>query len=218
MTTACVVVAGGRGERLAAGLPKAFVELAGRTLLDLAIERVLACHAVEAVVVVVPADRVDAVSSPGTVVAGGTSRRESVARGLAAVPAHCDVVLVHDAARCLAPPSLVARVVAAVRGGAPAVVPVMPIPDTLKHVEGDRVLETVDRWRLRAVQTPQGFARDVLCRAHAEVPAGHPATDDASLVESLGVAVTAVEGDQMAFKITTPLDLDVARALLVRGR
>lgn len=215
-----MVVAAGTGDRLGAGRPKAFVDVAGRSMLERALDRVLASAAVDLVVAVVPAAFVPDVTlaAPGCVVAGGETRRESVARGLAVVPADRDVVLVHDAARCLAPPSLVADVAAAVRGGAPAVVPVLAVADTLKHVEDGRVLETVDRARLRAVQTPQGFLRTVLQRAHDEAPAGYAATDCASMVEALGVPVVAIPGSELAFKVTTSLDLDVARALVALGR
>jgi 2-C-methyl-D-erythritol 4-phosphate cytidylyltransferase len=147
-----------------------------------------------------------------TVVAGGDSRQESVAAALAALPADVDAVLVHDAARAFVPPAVTARVVEALDAGAPAVVPALPVPDTVKRVSGARVLATVDRTSLRAVQTPQGFRRDVLERAHAHGTPG--ATDDAGLVESLGLPVTVVEGSAEAFKVTGPLDLLLAEALL----
>lgn len=147
------------------------------------------------------------------VVAGGAERQESVARALAALPVDVELVLVHDAARCLVPASVVEAVVAALRAGAPAVVPVLPVADTVKEVDaGGTVVRTVPRADLRAVQTPQGFARDVLERAHA---AGAPgATDDAQLVEALGLPVTTVTGAEEAFKVTRPLDLLLAEAVL----
>ncbi|MGN6612562.1 MAG: 2-C-methyl-D-erythritol 4-phosphate cytidylyltransferase [Angustibacter sp.] len=214
----CVIVAAGQGTRLAAGRPKAFVELAGTTLLEHAVSRVLDAG-VHHVVAVVPAELVEVtqelLAGRADVVAGGAQRQDSVALGLAALPQSAEVVLVHDAARCLAPPSLVAAVVQAVRDGHPAVVPGLPVVDTLKEVDAHgTVVGTVAREPLRAVQTPQGFARSVLERAHADADAA--ATDDAALVERLGEPVSVVPGDPMAFKITTPHDLALAEFWLAR--
>jgi len=146
------------------------------------------------------------------VTAGGDERQESVRHGLAALPAGVNHVLVHDAARALAPPALFAAVIAALRAGAEAVVPVLPIADTVKRVVGDRVTGTVERGDLRAVQTPQGFDRELLVRAHAQT--GPAATDDAALVERLGRTVHTVPGSEDAFKVTRPFDLVVAEAVL----
>ncbi|MGN6300413.1 MAG: 2-C-methyl-D-erythritol 4-phosphate cytidylyltransferase [Angustibacter sp.] len=214
----CVVVAAGQGTRLAAGRPKAFVELAGTTLLEHAVSRVLDAG-VHHVVAVVPAELVAStqqlLAGRAVVVAGGAERQDSVALGLAGLPEEVAVVLVHDAARCLAPPSLVAAVVQAVQSGHPAVVPGLPVVDTLKEVDGaGTVVGTVAREPLRAVQTPQGFDRAVLQRAHAAADAA--ATDDAALVERLGESVTVVPGDPMALKITTPDDLALAEFWLAR--
>ncbi len=214
----CVVVAAGQGTRLAAGRPKAFVELAGTTLLEHAVSRVLDAG-VHHVVAVVPADLVAAserlLAGRAVVVAGGAERQDSVALGLAALPAETAVVLVHDAARCLAPPALVAAVVDAVRGGHPAVIPGLPVVDTVKQVDADgTVVGTLERSSLRAVQTPQGFTRELLERAHTAADAG--ATDDAALVERLGEPVTVVPGDALAMKVTTADDLALAELLLAR--
>ena len=146
------------------------------------------------------------------VVAGGAERSASVLAGLRALGAEDQVVLVHDAARALAPASLFEAVIAQVRAGSPAVVPGLPVSDTVKVVdEAGRVASTPPRERLRAIQTPQGFRRDVLERAHAD---GSSATDDAALVELTGVAVTVIDGDPRAVKVTTPRDLDLARTIL----
>jgi 2-C-methyl-D-erythritol 4-phosphate cytidylyltransferase len=135
-----------------------------------------------------------------------------VAAGLAALSSEVAVVLVHDAARCLTPVSVFERVIGAVRGGAVAVVPGLAVVDTIKQVDaGGVVVATPPRSSLRAVQTPQGFRRDVLERAHA---VSSEATDDAALVEALGEAVLVVEGDALAFKVTTPGDLDAATRIL----
>lgn len=151
-----------------------------------------------------------------TVVPGGATRQRSVWHGLQALAeSDVDVVLVHDAARCLAPPGLFARVTAAVRAGSDAVVPALAVTDTIRAVDDG----IVDRARLRAVQTPQGFRRDVLLSAHAEAAAqaddeSTAATDDAGLVERHGGTVVLVDGDPLAFKITTPFDLVLAEGVL----
>lgn len=155
------------------------------------------------------------------VVGGGDTRHGSVARALAALPEDVDVVLVHDAARPLVPVDLVTRVATAVRDGAAAVVPVLPVPDTLKEIEPvgatARVVRTLDRASICAVQTPQGFRRALLDRAHRETAGdGIDVTDDAGLVERLGVEVLAEAGSAEAFKVTQPLDLVFAEAVLER--
>ena len=151
--------------------------------------------------------------APVTVVPGGAERQESVAAALAVVPADVGIVLVHDAARCLAPVSLFERVADAVRAGADAVIPVLPVVDTVKEVSPDGVvLGTVDRSVLRAVQTPQGFRAPVLRAAHAAAADLH--TDDAGAVEKLGRPVHCVPGSDLALKITRPADLALAAYLL----
>jgi 2-C-methyl-D-erythritol 4-phosphate cytidylyltransferase len=216
-----VVVAAGSGSRLGAGRPKAFVALRGRPLLGHALDTVARLPGVRSVVVVVPAEHADP-SSPtwagvdlpadAVVAVGGASRTESVAAGLAAVGA-VDVVLVHDAARCLTPLAVFERVVEAVRGGAAGAVPGIPLVDTVKTVDAAGVITgTPDRGSLRAVQTPQGFGRDVLVAAYHR--SGLAATDDAALVELAGHHVIVVEGDPLAFKVTTRDDLEHAERLL----
>jgi 2-C-methyl-D-erythritol 4-phosphate cytidylyltransferase len=265
---AVLVPAAGAGLRLGPGGPKALRLLAGEPLLVHAIRRVAEASSVRLIVVAAPAAELDSVRAllapvaPVTVVAGGAERQESVALALAAVPPDVDIVLVHDAARALTPPELIESVAAAVRAGAPAVIPVLPVVDTIKEVgpapkRGDAgrssglgaphtgiparpagvaphasgatppsaaaavggaevpleiVLGTVDRAVLRSVQTPQGFRHDVLAAAHAA--AVDPLTDDAGLVEKAGVPVSCVPGSELALKITRPLDLILAEALL----
>lgn len=175
---------------------------------------------IDVVVVAVPEASVDATAPTlGVhVVAGGATREQSVRLALAALPADVDVVLVHDAARPLVPLELVDAVVRAVRSGAPAVVPGLPLTDTVKRVDArSLVLETPPRSSLRAVQTPQGFDRAVLERAYAaSATAGDalPATDDAGLVERLGEPVLVIPGDPAAFKVTHPADLALAERML----
>jgi 2-C-methyl-D-erythritol 4-phosphate cytidylyltransferase len=216
---AVLVPAAGAGVRLGAGGPKALRQLGGEPMLVHAIRRMAAAPSVSTIVVAAPPPDVEAVRAllapvaPVIVVAGGAERQESVAAALAAVPEGPDIILVHDAARALAPPSLVESVAAAVRAGHAAVIPVLPVVDTVKEVGADGVvLGTVDRSALRAVQTPQGFRRSVLAAAHAS--AGASLTDDAGLVEKQGVPVTCVPGHEHALKITRPFDLAVAELLL----
>jgi 2-C-methyl-D-erythritol 4-phosphate cytidylyltransferase len=216
---AVLVPAAGAGVRLGPGAPKALRLLDGEPLLVHAVRRIAAAPSVRMIVVAAPAADVDAVAAllapvaPVTVVPGGAERQESVGRALAAVPGDVGIVLVHDAARALTPPELVESVAAAVRSGRPAVIPVLPVVDTIKQVGPDDVVHgTVDRSVLRSVQTPQGFRHDVLAAAHAA--ATDPLTDDAGLVEKAGVEVTCVPGSELALKITRPLDLVLAEALL----
>ncbi|MEE6136652.1 2-C-methyl-D-erythritol 4-phosphate cytidylyltransferase [Mycobacterium sp. 050128] len=219
-TVVAVVPAAGLGERLRAGIPKAFCELDGRTLLEWAVAGLLNSGVVSHVVAAVPADRVEqakqVLGSQATVVAGGAGRTESVNLALSAVAGEPDFVLVHDAARALTPPELIVRVVDALRAGHGAVVPALPLHDTIKAVDADGVvLSTPERAGLRAVQTPQGFATELLLRAYQRA-AGAVFTDDASMVEYVGGQVQVVDGDPLAFKITTPLDLLLAQAIVRR--
>jgi 2-C-methyl-D-erythritol 4-phosphate cytidylyltransferase len=219
-----VVVAAGSGARLGADLPKAFVPLRGRPLLAYAVDTVTRLSSVSSLVVVAPAGHAvpDAVADPlwsgvdlppwAVVVAGGAERTDSVAAGLAALDPSCDLVLVHDAARCLTPAVVFERVVEAVRGGAAGAVPGLPLVDTVKTVDASGVITgTPDRSTLRAVQTPQAFRREVLVTAYAS---GLQATDDAALVERCGHHVHVVDGDPLAFKVTTRHDLEHASRLM----
>lgn len=215
--TVAVVTAAGSGERLGAGMPKAFVELGGRLMLEHAVDSLLASGVVDQVVVATPADRVDETTvlldGRATVVEGGGERHESVRFALAVI-GDPDFVLVHDAARPLTPIDQIRRVVAALLDGMRAVIPVLPVADTIKAVDANGVvLGTPERAGLRAVQTPQGFETALLRRAY-EHSGSFAGTDDASLVEHLGTPVHTVTGDPLAFKITTSLDLRLARAVL----
>ena len=200
-------------------MPKAFVRVAGRELLLHAVDRLLAAG-VDRIVVAVSATQVESarqmLGDSVTIVVGGADRTASVAAALTAIGDEADVVLVHDAARALAPESLVRSVIDAVRAGAPAVVPVLPVVDTMRTAAPDgSLLGTVNRDQLRVMQTPQGFAPAVLRRAHlAAGTGGRSATDDAGLVESIGVQIHSVPGDRAAFKITTPDDLLAAERLM----
>lgn len=215
-----VVPAAGLGERLRAGIPKAFCELDNQTLLERAVAGLLDSGVVDHVVVAVPADRIDEATQilgdRATVVAGGPDRTESVRLALSGLPEAHQFVLVHDAARALTPPGLIVRVVEALRSGHRAVVPALPLSDTIKAVDANGVvLGTPERAGLRAVQTPQGFATDLLLRAYERAGTAD-FTDDASLVEHLGGQVQVVDGDPLAFKITTKLDLLLAETVVRR--
>ncbi len=223
-----IIPAAGAGSRLAAdehfaGPPKALRRLGAETLIRHAIRSVE--HAVDRVVVATSNDLLGVFSAelsglpvPVDVIEGGSTRQESVRRALAAFDTSPDFVLVHDAARPLVPAAVTDRVLAALRTGARAVVPVVAVADTLRCIDADGTSSLVDRSSMRAVQTPQGFTLDVLRRAHAVVGGeADVATDDASLAESLGVDVVLVDGDPAGFKVTRLLDLEIAE-LMVTGR
>ncbi|WP_458689137.1 2-C-methyl-D-erythritol 4-phosphate cytidylyltransferase [Nocardia tengchongensis] len=215
-----LVPAAGMGVRLGENKPKAFVHVGGSPMLTLAVQGLIDSGSVDDVVVMVPAELVAETQAllpvstvPVRVVAGGAERTDSVRAGLAAAP-DATLVLVHDAARALTPPALIARVVDALRAGARAVVPALPVADTIKSVDDTgAVTGTPDRSGLRAIQTPQGFDAELLRAAYA---VGTQATDDAGLVEMLGTTVHTVLGDALAFKITSPLDLVLANTLAAR--
>lgn len=217
---AVLVPAAGAGVRLGGGVPKALRELAGEPLLVHAVRRLTRAVSVGLVVVAAPPDAVDAVrqllgpiGGKIEVVAGGATRQESVSRALNVVPGEFGIILVHDAARALTPADLTDAVADAVRRGHPAVIPILPVVDTIKRVDAaDDVVATVDRSELRAVQTPQGFRREILVKAHAEALDDH--TDDAGMVEKLGLPVHCVPGSAYAMKVTRPIDLIVAEALI----
>ena len=215
MTVAAVLVAGGSGSRLGAEVPKAFVRVGGSTLIEHAMQRFV--RHVAHTVLVVPAGWESEVSG-SVVVTGGATRQESVDAGLRAVPDHVEFVLVHDVARPFVPEGVINRVLAALRDGADAVIPGLPVTDTIKQIDADgSVVATVDRSALVAVQTPQGFRRSVLLDAHARTRGGDGATDDAALVEALGGRVIVVPGAPEAFKITNRWDLLLAETVALRG-
>lgn len=233
LSEACAVLtAAGSGSRLGCEVPKALVELSGRPLVWWA-ARGLRAGGVGTIVVTAPAASLDefraVIADIGgvEVVAGSDrSRQASVALGLAALGQRNegDVVLVHDAARPLTPAQVTARVIDAVRAGASAVIPVLPVTDTLKSVDASGVVTgTPRRADMVAVQTPQGFRWDVLMRAHeagASLGADEAvaATDDAGLVEAIGAVVHTVAGDERSLKVTRPLDLSLAQLLAGQER
>ena len=186
-------------------MPKAFVVLAGRPMVEWSVAAIAEAGMDELVTVVPP-------GHPG--VTGGATRSESVRAGLAALSPHCDTVVVHDAARPLVAPSLFGACVEALED-ADAAVAAARVVDTVREVEDGVAVRTLDRSRLWAVQTPQAFRRDVLERAlDVDEAVLAAATDDAWLVERLGGKVAMVEAPAANFKITTPHDLSVAEWLL----
>ena len=204
---AIVLVAAGASTRM--GFPKLWTPLGDHLVVEHAINAACSASAREVVLVVSP-DRVDDVSYPGVrVLPGGARRRDSVAAGVNACTA--DWLAIHDAARALAAPSLyVDGLAAAQRTG--AAIPILPLKDTIKRIANGVVVETVPRSELALVQTPQVFRRDVLLRALSSTE--EDVTDEATLVERLGIVVATFPGDERALKITTPVDFAIARALV----
>ena len=214
---AVIIPAGGSGVRLGSTLPKALVQIAGKTLVEHAVNRM--APIASQIIVAAPLGFEDEfrkiLGDEITVVTGGVTRTESVKAALTHIDASHDFVLVHDAARALAPTSLAMRVIDSLRAGEKAVVPGVAVSDTIKRIDKDNyVTKTPTRSKLRAIQTPQGFKRKVLIAAHKSKD---EMTDDAGLVEERGVSVKVIAGEPEAFKITTPDDLALALKYLVGG-
>jgi 2-C-methyl-D-erythritol 4-phosphate cytidylyltransferase len=209
--TWAIVVAAGDGARF--GGAKQFARLGGSTVLDRAVGT--ARESCDGVVVVLATGATWDVPAGVRTAIGGATRSESVRAGLACVPETADVVVVHDAARPLASRGLFARVIGAIRAGADAAVPALPVVDTLKRVRDRDVVETVSREGLVAVQTPQAFRAVVLRAAHARDGID---TDDAALVEARGGKVVVVEGERQNLKLTRADDLELAQTLIEGAR
>jgi 2-C-methyl-D-erythritol 4-phosphate cytidylyltransferase/2-C-methyl-D-erythritol 2,4-cyclodiphosphate synthase len=222
---AVIVVAAGSGTRLERPEPKAFVKVSGRSILERALETVFSLRQPVQVIVVAPsamlgeatalADQTaGSASAYLTVVAGGDTRQQSVAAGLAELAPEVETVLVHDAARAFTPVGLFDAVIAEVQATGAGVIPGLPVPDTIKQTDWTGAVEkTIDRSALVAVQTPQGFPRASLVAAYSKATEDH--TDDAAVFSAAGNAVTVIDGDALAFKISTPWDLRRAEALAV---
>lgn len=219
MSVWAVLAAAGSGERLGADRPKAFVRLGEQTLLAESLARLEGSEWIDAIVVAAPpgweepaillAEELGC-GKVSACVTGGATRADSVRLGVAEVPPDAAVVLVHDAARPLLDDAVVERVVAALGDGWDGAVPVLPIPDTVKRIDGERIVETLQRDELRVVQTPQAFVADVLRGALA----GSDWTDCSAAVEAAGGRVRVVAGDPRLLKITDAADLDRVAALL----
>lgn len=239
---AVVIVAAGSGQRLGHGVPKARVPLGGDAVLVHAVRGVFKSGIAAQICVAIPADdpemaaicsKLGAEAATAgllfSIVEGGAQRSESVYAALAEIADGVTTVMIHDAARPLTPSGVFNRVAAALHDGAKAVIPALAVTDTIKTVEPaslpatgagvERVVATPPRNQLRSVQTPQGFELETLRRAHAyaltlDADAASRITDDAMLVESMGEEVYVVQGSTHSFKVTTPLDLLLAEAML----
>ena len=212
---AVIIPAGGSGERLGAKIPKALVQLAGKTLIEHAVANM--APIANQIIVAAPAGLEEEfqrlLGSEVTVITGGASRTLSVKNALAHVDKENDYILVHDAARALASTDLAMRVIDSLRAGERAVVPGIAVTDTIKRVDSDNyVTKTPTRAKLRAIQTPQGFTRKLLIKAHTS---SDDVTDDAGLVEDRGVDVKVIAGEERAFKITAISDLVDAERVLI---
>ncbi len=224
---AVIIVAAGSGTRLGRPEPKAFVTVGRRSILEHALETVFSLGEAVQVIVVAPSAMLDDARAQATaiagsaadyltVVGGGDTRQQSVVAGLAQLGAAVEVVLVHDAARAFTPVEQFDAVIATVRATGGGVIPSLPVADTIKQIDWRGAVEsTLDRSALVAVQTPQGFPRAALEAAYAASTKDH--TDDAAVFSAAGNAVTVVDGDPFAFKITTPWDLRRAESLLAPG-
>lgn len=210
-----IIPAAGSGDRLGAAIPKALVLINGKTLIERAVQSMLP-HVAE-IIIAAPKDFESEISGLFSdnkkikVICGGEVRSKSVAAALSEVDENADYILVHDAARCFATQEQTLRVINALLAGDHAVVPGIEVTDTIKVIDSNNYAEsTPKRSTLRAVQTPQGFSAGILHRAHES---GNDATDDAALVEALGIPVRVVAGELNAHKITTPADLEWAKRL-----
>jgi 2-C-methyl-D-erythritol 4-phosphate cytidylyltransferase/2-C-methyl-D-erythritol 2,4-cyclodiphosphate synthase len=222
---AVILVAAGDGARLGAGIPKALVKVGNLSLLEHALKNILEVKDLAQVVVASHEDRVHEFSAIATAFVGdqvalsftpgGLSRQGSIANALAVVNSDIDIVLVHDAARCFTPAEVFNRVAEAVSETGFGVVPVLPVADTIKQVEKNAVLGTIDRDSLRVAQTPQGFKFSELKAAYES--AVEDFTDDASLMQSTGAVIRSVQGDAKAFKVTVQADLEYAELLFNRS-
>jgi 2-C-methyl-D-erythritol 4-phosphate cytidylyltransferase/2-C-methyl-D-erythritol 2,4-cyclodiphosphate synthase len=210
---AVIIPAGGSGERLGARLPKALVQVAGKTLIEHAVANM--APVAHQIIVAVPAGYEETfrelLGSEVTLVAGGATRTASVKAALAVVDESHDYVLVHDAARALASTELATHIVDSLRAGEKAVVPGLDVKDTMKEVDSNLyVTRTLNRSVLRIIQTPQGFDRKVLVDAHESTD---ESTDDSTLVEKIDIAIKVIPGEERALKITTPTDLEIANQI-----
>ena len=213
--TAAIIAAAGMGHRLGADLPKSLVKLLDKTLVEHAVTNL--SPVCQLIIVTAPkgyeAQYSQILGDQVSVITGGVLRSDSIRLAISKIPANYEYVLVHDAARALASTTLASSVLNQLIKGEQAVIPALDVIDTIKEVDNNGyVRNTLNRASLKAIQTPQGFSRSVLERAHQ---ASEDATDDAALVEALGIAVKVVAGEQCALKITTPSDIASALKFLI---
>jgi 2-C-methyl-D-erythritol 4-phosphate cytidylyltransferase len=226
MNTA-IIAAAGMGSRMASDRPKQFLQLAGTPIIFHTLAPFEQCVLIQEVIVVLPAEEAAAfltlagkhgLRKLSRVVPGGTTRADSVKRGLKAVrPATAGVVAVHDGVRPFVTVEEIERVVAAAESEGAAIL-VAPVTDTIKQVSGDAVVKTLDRRELRRALTPQCFRYELLRKAYDQADVNDPSlTDESALVEKIGVPVTVIEGSSRNIKITTPQDLAIAETLIQEG-
>jgi 2-C-methyl-D-erythritol 4-phosphate cytidylyltransferase/2-C-methyl-D-erythritol 2,4-cyclodiphosphate synthase len=213
--TAAIIAAAGMGNRLGANLPKSLVKLLDKTLVEHAVDNL--SPVCQLIIVTAPkgyeAQYSQILGDQVSVITGGVLRSDSIRLAISKIPANYEYVLVHDAARALASTTLASSVLNQLIQGEQAVIPALDVVDTIKEVDNNGyVRNTLNRASLKAIQTPQGFSRSVLERAHL---ASEDATDDAALVEALGIAVKVVAGEDRALKITTPSDIASALKFLI---
>jgi 2-C-methyl-D-erythritol 4-phosphate cytidylyltransferase len=228
MKTVAIIPGAGTGERMGPGRAKQFMELEGRPILALTLEKFQACPVIDGIVLVVPLEDIEFcereivekydLNKVKRLIAGGERRQDSVRFGIEASAGEYGLVLIHDGVRPFIPAGLIEEVVSAARTH-PAVITALPVRETLKEVEEDgSVIKSLDRRRIRAVQTPQAFRYEDIMRAHqkAREESWEEATDDAMMVERMGIPVKVVVGSEYNIKITTPHDLEIARFLFER--
>jgi len=226
--TVAIIPAAGAGVRMGTGQAKQFMDLEGRPLLAVTLENFERCSAVESVVLVVPQDAVSycedeiigryGLGKVGQVIPGGKRRQDSVRLGVEAAEGICELALIHDGVRPFVRPEFISRIIAAAHVNR-AVIPALPVKETVKEVGADgRVVGTPDRRNFWFVQTPQAFRYDDILSAHRRAVDENweEVTDDALLLERMGVPVTVVEGSEENIKITTPHDFELARFILSR--
>lgn len=221
MKVAAIIVAAGTGRRF--GTAKQFALLAGRPVVDWAIETLARHSQINELIIVLPDEsRAAEIKSRWpkvkAIVKGGEQRQDSVSRGLEAVSPEMEIVLVHDGVRPLVTAELISRIIEAA-GKEGAAVPAVPIEDTVKMIDGEFIAGTINREQLVRVQTPQGFRKNLLQRAICQAKKeGYYASDEASLIERMGGRVKIVPGDTKNIKITTPQDLRVAEVWINESR
>lgn len=221
MKVAAIIVAAGEGRRF--GTTKQFALLAGRPVVDWAIEALATHPQIDELIIVLPDEsRADEIKAQWpkvkAVVKGGKQRQDSVSRGLEAISPEMEIVLVHDGVRPLVSAELITRIIEATQKEG-AAVPAVPIEDTVKMIDGEFIVRTVNREQLVRVQTPQGFKKNLLQRAFCQAQEdGYYASDEASLIERIGGRVKIIPGERKNIKITTPEDLKMAEVWLNESR
>ena len=218
MKTTAIIVAAGSGSRFNSDTPKQFLKINGKAVIEHTIMRFIEAPSIDEIVLVLGADRIDGFDRSGfakvtAVVAGGGTRAESVAAGIAAVSNDTELIAVHDGARPLVSTDEIERTIDAAKASGAACL-VAPVTDTIKSIHGNAIAATLDRTKLRRALTPQVFEKGLLLKAFEGVTFDESITDECYLVEKLGTPITIVEGSSQNIKITHQEDLALAEALL----